>query len=302
MPIKRGSQHRLVTIPEVSFGVTPATPVMKEVPITRLRKGKAMGSMRSGQLRQHPFVSNLMPGMNTQDVEIGTELQPGNHDAFLEALLGGTWTANVLKAADSLKSSVLESQHAPLYDLFNGWVITRGEFAFNANDDTPIAVTYAGMAIASDYDAAATVATSVTAATDVYPFVWADASVEVNDVATPISSITFRLERTVDAFRVLNSRTPREYVPGDVVLTGSFTVPYEDNVQSTALEAFEDAKIEILAESYNASKSFTFLIPRTKRINMNKPVEGRGALVMDFDFEAYYDPTTQTILQITRVP
>lgn len=302
MPIKRGSQHRLVAIPEVTFATTPATPAMKEVFITRLRKNKSKGSMRSGQLRQHPFVSNLMPGMDTQEVEIGTELQPGNHDDFLQALLGGTWTANVLKAADSLKSMALESQHAPLYDLFNGWVITRGEFAFNANDDTPIGVTYAGQAVISDIDAAASVADSVVAGTEVDPFVWSDASVEINDVSVPISAITFRIERTVDAFRVLNSRTPREYVPGDVVLTGSFSVPYEDNVQSTAFEAFSDAKIEILAESYDGSKSFTFLIPKVKRTTMNKPVEGRGALVLDFDFEAYYDSVTQTILQITRVP
>lgn len=302
MAIKRGSQHRLVAIAETVFGVTPATPVMKEVPITRLRKGKSMGSMRSGQLRQHPFVSNLMPGMNTQEVEIGTELQPVAHDDIMEALLGGTWATNTIKAADNLKSMALESQHAPLYDLFNGWVLSRGEWAFNANDDTPIAVTYAGMAISSDYDAAATVATSVTAAGNPDPFVWADASVEINDVALPISSITFRLERTIDPFRVLNSRTPKEYVPGEVVLTGSFSVPYEDNVQSTALEAFADAKIEILAESFDGLKSYLFLIPKVKRTNMNKPVEGRGALVLDFDFEAYYDSTSQTILQITRVP
>lgn len=300
MPAKRGSQHRLGIILETIYGTTPATPAMTELPITRLRKNKSMGAIRSAQIRSHPFLDRMLPGAKTQDLEIGAELQPGNHDVLLQMLAGQAWNANVLKIGDALLGATMESRSGPapvLYDQFIGCFVNRFEITISADEESPVGVTFGFGALTSELDATTSLATTTPAAVDVDPYVYTQGLTELAGVARPVTSITFRAERTVDPLRVIGSRDPRENVPGDFTVTGSITTPFEDGVESGILEAFTTVPIHVRLGS---TTFLDFLIPSVKYTSLGRSVEGRGALMQEIEFEALYNSTQGTILVITR--
>ncbi|AKU43438.1 tail subunit [Caulobacter phage Sansa] len=303
MPVKRGSQHRLLAIKETVYGTTPATPTMLEILLTRLRVNKQMGVTRSGTIRQHPFVDRMLPGRKTQDLEIGMELQTNNMDLLFEMLAAKTFSTDVLKMGDGLTSMTLESQAqvgAGLFDHFLGAFVNRMEISFSANEDAAIAVTIGFGALSSELDATATLATAVTEAVDVDPLVFFDSVVNIAGVARPVTALTIRAERTVEPLWVGGSYLPRENVPGDFTLSGSLTIPYEDAVESARLEGFVDADLEVVCLSASGDTGITFAVPKLKYMSMGKEVAGRGARYQEIDYEAYYDRTEQTVLVITR--
>lgn len=303
MPVKRGSQHRLVAILEATYGTTPATPVMSEIVLTRLRINKQMGVVRSAQIRQHPFVDRMLPGRKTQDLEIGAELQVGNLDLLFQMLAGAAFATDTLKMADALKGATLESQSqvgAGLFDQFVGAFVNRAEFTFSATEDAAIGVTFGLGALTSELDAPTTIATSVTAAADVDPLVFMDTVITIGGVARPVSAMTIRAERAVDPLWVGGSYVPREQVPGDFTVSGSLTIPFEDNVESTRLEGFTSAAIVVPCLSQSGTTGVTLTLHKVNYMSMGKEVAGRGARVQEIDWEAVYSPADLTVMTITR--
>lgn len=300
MGVKRGSQHRLGIVLETTYGTTPATPALVELPIVRVRKNKSMGAIRSGQIRSHPFLDRMLPGARTQDLEVGAELQPKNHDILLQMLAGQPWAANVLKVTDALLGATIESKNGPapvLYDQFTGAFVNRFEITISAEEDAPVGVTFGFGALTSELDSTTSLATTTPAAIDVDPFTYIQGATELNGVTRPVTSITFRAERTVDPLRVIGSADARENVPGDFVVTGSITTPFEDGVESGILEAFTTVPIHVRVGS---TAFLDFLIPAVKYMSLGRSVEGRGALMQEIEFEAIYDSVSGTVLVITR--
>lgn len=298
--VKRGSQHRLGIILETVYGTTPATPAMVELPITRLRKNKSMGAIRSAQIRSHPFLDRMLPGARTQDLEVGAELQPQNHDVLLQMLAGQAWASDKLKIGDALLGATLESRSGPaplLYDQFIGAFVNRFEITISAEEDAPVGVTFGMGALTSELDATTSLATTNPDPADVDPFTYIEGLTELNGVARPVTSITFRAERTVDPLRVIGSADPRENVPGDFNVTGSITTPFEDGVESGILEAFTTVPIHVRVGS---TAYLDFLIPSVKYMSLGRSVEGRGALMQEIEFEAIYNRTEGTVLVIER--
>lgn len=302
--VKRGSQHVLVAILETLYGTTPATPAMTDVPIVRVRKNKSMGSIRSGQIRSHPFTDRLLPGAITQDLEIGTELQYGNHDFLLQMLAGEAWAADVLKMGDALLGATIESQMkgstAAQYDQFVGAFVNRAEFSISAEEDAPIGVTYGLGALTSELDSATSLATTTPASAVVDPFVYINGLTEIDTVVRPVTSITFRAERAVNPLRVIGSANAREQVPGDFTLTGSLTIPLEDAIESARLEAFISVPIHVRVGNPGLAVYIDFLMHQAKYTTMGRSVEGRGALMQEIEFECQYDGTAGTVMTISR--
>jgi len=303
MAVKRGSQHRAVGILEASYGVTPATPAMKELLLTRLRPGKGIGAIRSGQIRTHPFTDKMMRGRGTQDLEFGGELQHANYDDFLQMLAGQAWASNVLKIGDGLVGMTVESQSGgspALFDQYTGYYINRCEVSISATEDAPIGVTFGGSAQTSELDATTTLATSVVPAAEKLPFVYGDGSVSIGGTSRAVTACTFRVERTVDPIRVIGSYSDYEQVPGDVVITGTLTIPYENATDSARLEGFTDAAIVLRTANVGGAVYLDWALHNAKYVSMSRPVDGRGARMQDIEFEAYYNTAQATGLTITR--
>ena len=303
MAVKRGSQHRLGMILEVTYGTTPATPAFTEIPITRLRKNKSMGAIRSAQIRSHPFLDRMLPGAKTQDLEIGAELQYANYDSLLQLLAGAAWSSDVLKMSDGLLSASMESQMSggtALYDQYTGVFVNRAEFSISAEQESPIGVTFGLAALTSELDATVSLATTNPAAADRNPFTYIDGLTEIDGDPRPVTSMTFRCERAVDPLRVIGSANARQMVPGDFTLTGSITVPLEDGVESGQLESFASVPIHVRLAEPGGTTYLDFLIHLAKFMSLGRSIEGRGALMQEIEFEAIYSSAESTVMTITR--
>ena len=99
-------------VAETVFGVTPTTPTMKAV---RAKSGAKFELKRdtfsSKELTSARQVMGLTYGNRNGSGELPFEFSYGSFDDFLEAVMGGTWTGNVLKIGNVKRSFTFEQQY-----------------------------------------------------------------------------------------------------------------------------------------------------------------------------------------------
>lgn len=299
----RGSTQKLIYIKEVTFGTTPATPTMTEIPLAQISTKKSTQTvLKSNQIRSHPFVDRMLYGQFVHDLAIDVELQAASHDALFETMFGGTITTKSLPFADVLKSITAENQaggSSSLFDQYSGCFFDSVAISAAASDTAPVKCTFTGRAKVGTLDAGATLASVVTAATFTDPYVFADATLTVGGSATAVMSGNFTIARKVDPLMLWGSRTPREYVNGDVTVTGKVTVPYDGSVQSTIVTAFSDAALVFNFANVGATTHRAFTMAKAKLMDLSKPITSRLGVFQDIDFEAYFDSGTSTAVTMT---
>ena len=304
MPVNRGSLHKLVIIPEATFGVTPATPAMQEIPIVSFNKTETQKEVDSAQLRSHPFLDRILSNGVMQEATLETELQNGNHDLLFQALFASTVASKSMKFTDGLSSFSAESQAGggsgtPLFDQFAGMFLSKLDLAASASDTAPVKCTWTGMALLGNYDQTASIATSVTPATYVDPYVYADGQVTINGVARPVTACTLSIERKVNELDVLGQRTAMQFVPDSVTVSGQVTIPYEDALESARFTNFVGAPMVFTFSSEDRTTFRTLSIPQTKYTKLNRNINVRGALLQVIDFKAFYDQTSATAVSFS---
>lgn len=302
MTIIRGSTHLLQVIKEATFGTTPATPAMTEIPITNFTKKSSQTVIRSDQIRSHPFVDRMMYGRFVHEIGVDFELQSANHDILLETVFGAAISAKSVAYTDALKGLSMESSAgggSSKFDQFTGTYLSKISVSAAANDTSPVKVSTSGMAKTGTLDATSTLANSTVAATFVDPFLWADATLTIAAVSTAVASGSFDIDRAVDPLMLWGSRTPREFVQGAVTITGKITVPYDDGVQSALVTAFADNQLIFTFNNVGATVFRKFTFPHCKMTDIGRQINTRGGIMQELGFEAYYDSGTTTAGTLT---
>ncbi len=294
MTVIRGSTHLLQYVKEATFGTTPPTPNMIEIPMVNFQPKDTQTEMRSAQIRTHPFVDRIMYGRFQHDIQVDFELQTGNHDGLLETCFGSTISAKSLAFTDALKSVSLESAKgggSALFDQYTGTYFGKLSVQASSSDTTGVKSTLTGMAKAGTLDAGSTLASTQTAATSVDPYCLRPTPRCRSRPARLRDCMTgnFDIERTVDPLMLWASRTPREFVPSDVKATGKITVPYDGSTQSTIVAAFSDAALVFNFNNVGSTVFRKFTFPKAKLLDMGRQVNTRGAIMQEIDWEAYYD-------------
>lgn len=97
---------------ETSFGVPPASPTMKAA---RIKSGVKFDLKRdtfqSKELTTARQVMGLTYGNRSGSAELPVEFSYGSFDDFMEAVMGGTWTGNVLKCGNVKRSFAFEQSY-----------------------------------------------------------------------------------------------------------------------------------------------------------------------------------------------
>ena len=302
MPVQRGSTAQITAVKEVTAGTTPATPTMIELPVVNFTPNMNNSVIASDQIRGHPFRDQLINGRLVHEFGAELELAGATHDIVLETFLGGTITSKALKFIDALKSLTIEEKVAA--GVFNQWTycsLSSLAITVSANDTAPVKIGINGMARAGTLDAAATLATAVTAAPGTQPFSFIGANATLAGNATPIGSGSLNFERQIDPLMLLGSALPREYVPGAASLTGSMTIPYDDagnglgaTISSKVVGFTDTAQVWTLGN--DAGTVFRrFTIPKTKFSSLGRALNDRGMRMQEVNWEAVYDSATSTV-------
>jgi hypothetical protein len=303
-----GSMHGLSFHTEATYGAGPgATPTMTPIRHTSCSLALTKDYFQSEEIRSDRQITDGTGGTRKVGGDIGIELSYGSYDTILEALLGGTWNTNVLKAGTTRRSWCIER----LYD--DATAGAKKYHRFLGCEFDKLAVTIASNAmvkgtlsvVGQDLDLDTAIITGET---------YGDPT-----TTTPFSSFSGTLEEggsgigivTELSFTIENGLAPRFVVSDPLTLLpswgrshvgGSMTTYFDD---ADLLEKFiDETESSISIELTDAAtNSLTILIPRIKYTGGQPDVSGEGPITIALPFEAYYDSAEEeSNITITRAP
>lgn len=302
------AQHSLFFVPEIVYGTTPATPAMKTLRHTGTTLGLSKTTHISEELRSDRQIADFRHGARQVGGDINYELSMTTFDDLIEAVMGGTWTTNVLKAGTTRRSFTMMRKFGDLQSADKPFHLFTGVELNNMSLSIPTdgRVTGAFTALGKDV-AAATVqptgttypAVTTTPVFDAFTAVLQEAGAALG-IAT---EVTFNIENGLQPrFAIGSAAAVGQATLGRSNISGNITVFFQN---ATILEKFWSGTESSLSVQLvdSAAKSYTFLFPRIKLNGGQPDTTGQnGEIVLSVPFQALYDTVTGTNLQITRVP
>lgn len=309
MAVAQQSQSQLLFVEETTYGVTPATPTMITLPRATGGFTEERALQEDNAIYADRQMRPAIHGNSTASGEIAGNFRKGDWDPFLESALQSTFTANVLKIGSTLKSFTIQDGQTDInqYLTTRGAIVNTMSMSLDINSDSPVSVTF-GMT-AKDLTIGQTDGASViTPASTNQPMNTFGASIGIADQGVApadicMSSVEFTLDNQTEYGRCIGDRAPKEVIPGQVSITGSFTLYLRNE---TTYERFQNETLsafEVPMNDPTGSNLYTFLFPNIKINSAETLVTApSGARLLNCNFAAYYDTTEQSSLVITRTP
>lgn len=293
-------------IAESTYGTTPATPALKTLRHTGTTLAIAKGSMVSEELRSDRQLIDFRHGTRQCAGEITGELSHETYDDLLEAVLGGTWTADVLKAGTTRRSFSVMRHMTDIADgdgarqVFKGVEFNTLSLSFAAGDDARVNVGFGcvgqDLAILNAAIAGSTFPPATT--TKMMDCL----SGSISEGGSPIGLVTefsLSLENGITPRFVVGSDSTIRPSIGRSILTGSMTAYFET---AALLQKFLDetpSTLEFVLQDL-AGNSYTIELPNIKYSGGQVDTGGQGAMTIPLPFQAIYDETALSQIVITR--
>lgn len=301
MTFATGGFHGLRYVPEVTFGTTPSTPAMVALRHTECSLVLSKDSFQSNELRSDRQISDLRHGIQSVGGSVGYEFSYGEFDPILEGALFSTWNTNVLKSGVTSKFFTMERAFADItqYGVFTGCMVNG--FSLSVQPNAIVTGSFDLIGKGASYSGTPLDA-SVTASQTNSPFDSFTGTIEEGgSTIAIITGLELNLANGLEATQVVGSNTTPAIVPGRSNLTGTVSAYFENATLLTKFINETESSIEFTLGN-GTTKSYTFLIPRIKYSGGDNPASGEGPIVISMPFQALYDTSTATNLQITRIP
>ncbi len=297
-----GSRHSMGYIAEVTPGTTPATPAFSAIRHNTTNLALTKTTIQSAELRSDRQIADVRHGNYNVAGDIVSDLSYGSFDDFLQAVFGGTWTANILKGGVTRRSFTIERYFADIGQYLRYRGCEFDKFSMSVKPNAMVTSTFS--VIGRDADPAASSiiagatygAATVTSAMDSF-------TGSILENGSPISTIT------EVSLNIVNGLSPMFVVgqkgAGDISI-GRFQV----NAQITA---YFDS-VAILNKFINESESdlefvtsgsggtYTWTLPRIKYTGGQPDVGGEGPITLSMPIIGLYDSSSSTTLQVERTP
>ncbi|MCF0055513.1 phage tail tube protein [Dyadobacter sp. CY356] len=300
------SQTRLAYIAEVTPGVTPATPAFKKLRMTGESLAPSLQYTSSNEIRADRNVADMTRVGQEAGGDINFELSYGTFDDFLEALMFGTWTTNVLKNGVTKKTFTIEETFAALANQFHrytGSMVNSLSLSMRAKE----VVTGSFNIMSQNMTQTQAI---VTGATYVEPN-----SNPVLNAANNFAALAMTGGGTVQLMSLslnISNNLEQQPVMGQVaskgIRAGQFMVTGEAEAYFDTPELMDlylgDTPSDLTFSLGGASSlKYTFFIPKLKLTANSPTADGNNQDVMQkISFQAYFDATTAAQLRITRTP
>jgi hypothetical protein len=308
-----GSQHAAYFIAEATYGTTPATPAFTPLRNGGCTLGLNKDNTESKEIRGDRMTSDSRHGARKVSGGFDIELGYGTYDVILEALLGGTWTADTpvtgtsqLKVGTTRRSfSVLrkfgdlQSGGKP-YHLFTGIEFNSLQLTLAANAIIPGKLGCIGqnLALSTTAPTGATYnAASATKPLDTFQ----GALKEGGSTIALVTEIQLNIDNGMESRFVVGSTTSLRPSQGRCSVNGSASVYFED---STMLEKFineTESSMEITLPDA-AGNELKFLLPRIKYNGGQPDVSNEGPIILSMPFVALRDSVSGSSLLVERNP
>lgn len=305
MTIASTSRSRVAYIPEVTWGVTPATPAFQEMRRTSGNLATKKGTVTSDEIRLDRNIRDEY--MVSQDVtgSYDLELSYGSYDDLLAAAMFGDWSSNVLWNGSTEKSFTFEEtvdlgggnyaysrylgcEVSTLALTFNSRAAVKGSFSIMGKQETTDSAIIAGATYTAPNTNKIETAVSV-------------ASLAIAGM-TPVPKIKALSLNINNGLRIrdrIGSLYSEQFGMGQADITGSFDAYFESNALYDQVLAHGGGALSLTVGAVTAKK-YTFDIPNAIFTDGSKKLGGKNDDVMvTIPFRAVYDGSNGS-MKITR--
>jgi len=294
------------TVPETVYGTTPTAGTWQARRFTSSSLAAAPNTVISNEIRADRMVQDLVKVGESLSGDIGVEYSMLTHDDLLEALLGGTWTADVLEVGVTERSFSIEVGYedwSPVqYRQFKGMrvgamnmefaygALLEGGFSFAGNE---VAVSTTSL-VGAGSTTAATTSEVVQGSTDI-------SSIQL-DGAPPgsiVRSISLNINNSLRPIEGIGRAGPYDQGYGRCMISGQLMMYFDDVAMYNKM--INNQRAALTWQVGDGVNSHTFLIPALKFNDGDPSTEAIDTDVMiPLNFTALYDDTEGTSFRITR--
>lgn len=302
MVFAAGSRAYLAYIVESTFGTTPATPELLELRTMGHNINLTKETLESEEIRSDRQITDVRHGNNSVVGDINVELSDLEYETFLEAVLGGTWATDVLKAGTTFRSFTMERGFEDIaqFLVYKGVVLNTMSVQLAVN---AMATATFGVLGKSASAAAGTTIDTTPGLTPVGTSPPYDSfSGSINEGGSAIATVTaleFNLNNGAEQNFVIGDTEAPQTTLGRSNITGQITAYFEDE---TLLNKFVGETVSSLDVTLTtgSGEGLTFDFPSIKYTGGDIPVDGEGSRIITLPFQALRDDSEASNIVITR--
>jgi len=303
MTISTGTRAKVGYISEVTYGTTPATPDLTEVPFTSFAVNLTRNDYEDTSIRSDRMERYSITGNRSVGGQLSVNFSHSVYDFLLESLMQNAFATNVLKTGTTRKSFTMEEGQADVaqYRVYTGVIVDKLDLTVPAAG----IVTAKFDLLAKDQSAltGATIDTNsaYTAAATKTPFANTGTSGFIKEGGSTVgyvTSIQLNIDNGHAANFALGATTIRDFTTALCKVTGTVQVFFED---STMYNKFANGTASSLDFKLDdGTNTVEFNIPNVKYTGATKTINGSGPVVLSLPFRGLYDNTTGSNIVITR--
>lgn len=298
------SQTRLAYITESTYGTTPSTPTMLVQRYTGEGLSANIQTITSNEIRADRNISDVVQVGSEVGGNVDFELSYGSFDLWLESLMHGAWSTNVLKNGTTRKSfsmeKTFETGATDQYHRFTGCIANTLTLSVQAQQIVTGSFGFLGKGFSS---AQAIISGATYTAPNTNDVINAGnnfASLAVTGVTSPeLTSLNLSITNNLRTQAVVGSIESRGVGTGRFEVTGDLTAYFEneDLYELFLAQTATDLTFKLGGAS---SKNYVFDMDKIKFTGAEIVAGGNDQDVLAvMQFRALYEGTDNT-LKITR--
>lgn len=305
-----GARHGLRYVAEATYGTTPTTPSMVDLRNTSCSMQLTKDSFQSAELRTDRQIYGFKQGNQRGGGDIAFEFSWKEFDPFLAAGLFGKWNTNTLKASWDAETTPAKSNpqtsftferaftDITQYQVYKGCLVNSLSMSIKPN----AMVTGSMNILAKEVVALSGTALDDEPTASQVELPYDGFTGTISEGGSPIGLVTgldFQLQNGLEALFVLGNRNAAGISTGRSNLTGTLSAYFES---ATLLNKFINETVSSISIvlGNGTTKSYTITIPRIVYSGGDTAVSGEGPIALNMPFQALFDPTLATNIQITR--
>lgn len=305
MAFSQGSRAGLSYVVESTFGTTPGTPSLIQLPYTTQSLDLTKERVTGTDIQPDRMLRVDRHGNRTAAGDIVADLRKADYDPFFESAFMNTFSTNVLKIGTTPKSFSIEDAATDVaqFRLFTGMTVSSLAVSIRPNQ----MVTGTFSMIGKNMTVSGTSVDPVkTASSTNQPFDAYSGLMRIADAGGVLASsaivtgFDFTINNALAPTFVVGSSTTPQLEYGLATVEGTITAYFEDAALINRFLNETQTALEVSVDDPTGSSDYTWLFPRVKINGAAVPVDNPTSRIITMPFVALYDTTEATNVKLTR--
>lgn len=305
MAFSQGSRAGLSYVVESTFGTTPVTPSLIQLPYTTHSLNLSKERVTGTDIQPDRMLRVDRHGNRSAAGDIVADLRKADYDPFLESAFFNTFSANVLKVGTTPKYFSIEDAATDItqFRLFTGMAVSSLAVSIRPNQ----MVTGTFSMVGKDMSISGTSVDAVkTASSGNAPFDAYSGALSIGDAggsltaAAIVTGIDFTINNALAPTFVVGSASTPQLEYGMATVEGTITAYFEDAALINRFLNETETALQVVVDDPTGSSDYTWLFPRVKINGADVPVDNPTSRIITLPFVALYDSVEATNIKLTR--